>query len=120
MSFKTILNNAYATVVYYPDQKIIKHTIHQPIGSDVRDVLLAGYETLKANGATKWLSDDRANGPLSPEDTEWASTVWFPQVRAAGWKYWGAGRAGGHYGTDEYERVRGLVFRARHPHHGVH
>jgi hypothetical protein len=89
MSATTIIDNDYATLLYHPDKKIVHHTFHKPIGGEpFRQVLLAGLNTLKANGAQKWLSDDRANSVLPPEDAEWGTTVWFPQVKAAGWKYW--------------------------------
>jgi hypothetical protein len=84
-----IIQSDYATLLYHPDKKIVHHIFHKPIGGQpFRDVLLAGLETLKANGAQKWLSDDRANAALPTEDTDWAQSVWFPQVRDAGWKYW--------------------------------
>jgi hypothetical protein len=38
--------------------------------------------------ACKWLSDDRGNGPLKPEDAQWCLTSWSPRVIAAGWKFW--------------------------------
>ena len=38
--------------------------------------------------ATKWLSDDRKNGPLNTSDSDWARDDWFPRALAAGWKYW--------------------------------
>ena len=38
--------------------------------------------------ARKWLSDDRGNGAVRPEDEEWVQKNWLPKVVAAGWKYW--------------------------------
>ena len=89
MSDITIINNKFATLVYHTEAKIVNHTFHKPIGgNEFREVLTTGAETLKKYGASKWLSDDRNNSALSPEDTEWSKTVWFPQSFEAGWKYW--------------------------------
>jgi len=89
MSDMTIINNKFATLVYHTETKIVHHTFHRPIGgNEFREVLTTGAETLKKYGASKWLSDDRNNSALSPEDTEWSKTVWFPQSFEAGWKYW--------------------------------
>lgn len=89
MAAQVIIDNDFATLLYHADTQIVHHTFHQPIGGDAfRKVLLSGLETLKANHAHKWLSDDRANAALPPEDTEWAQAVWFPQVLAAGWEFW--------------------------------
>lgn len=77
------------TVEYLSDKGIIKHTIHKPIsGQPFRDALLAGAKALRENGATKWLSDDRRNGPLTAEDIEWSVNEWQAPTIGAGWKYW--------------------------------
>jgi hypothetical protein len=84
-----LIQNEYATLVYYPDTKIVQHTIHKPIGGqELRDVLTTGTKTLREYQASKWLSDDRGNSALSPEDTEWGMKEWFPRAIKAGWKYW--------------------------------
>ena len=84
-----ILDTDYALVQYYPDTKIVHHVLRKPIaGETFRSVLMAGLDTLKKHGATKWLSDDHVNGPFTAEDGVWAATVWQPQVIAAGWKFW--------------------------------
>ena len=51
-------------------------------------MLNKGLEVFQEFGAQKWLSDDRANSALSPEDGEWGTNNWNPRVIAAGWKYW--------------------------------
>jgi hypothetical protein len=51
-------------------------------------MLERGTELLEERRALKWLSDDRGNGPVKPEDSEWCRTVWFPRALAAGWKHW--------------------------------
>jgi hypothetical protein len=89
MSKIILIENEYATLEYHPDAKIIHHTFHKPIGKDkFREVLNTGADSLKKYGATKWLSDDRKNMALSPEDTEWSKTEWFPRALANGWKSW--------------------------------
>lgn len=57
-------------------------------GEHFRTALTLGTDALIEHGCTRWLSDDRRNGPLSPEDAEWAKTVWFPRTRDAGWTHW--------------------------------
>ncbi len=37
---------------------------------------------------TKWLSDDRKNGPLPQADVEWGSNDWNQRMIDVGWKYW--------------------------------
>lgn len=84
-----IVDNEYITVEYVPEKKMVHHIIHQPVGGQIfRDALNAGTETLRQNGACKWLSDDRKNGPLSPEDVEWGFNDWNRRTIEAGWKYW--------------------------------
>lgn len=48
----------------------------------------SGAELLEKHKAAKWLSDDRENSALSPEDTQWSMENWFPRAKAAGWKFW--------------------------------
>jgi hypothetical protein len=57
-------------------------------GEDFRDALVKGVEAMERHQAIKWLSDDRANGALVPEDTAWSIQHWFPRAKAAGWKHW--------------------------------
>jgi hypothetical protein len=89
MSKITLIQNEHATLVYHTDAKIVHHTFHQPMkGQYFRDVLNTGLETLEKYGATKWLSDDRNNSALEPEDREWAMTNWYTRAAKSGWKYW--------------------------------
>jgi hypothetical protein len=88
-SCRTILQNEYATLAYYVNYRIVHHTLHKPIsGAPFREVLMRGVELLERNGACKWLSDDRKNGALHPDDGKWSMEVWCPRIVAAGWKYW--------------------------------
>ena len=89
MADQTIIDNEYVTMWYYTDKKIVHHTFHKFLhGQPLRECLTRGIELFKKNSASKWLSDDRNNSALPKEDMEWAQTSWFPQVVAAGWKYW--------------------------------
>lgn len=89
MSVVSILDGPVATLWYHPEAGIVHHQFKKyAYGDDLKAVLDRGYEVLKANKGTKWLSDDRANNALRPEDAQWAQTDWFPRVVAAGWKYW--------------------------------
>ena len=91
MSDVTIYDNEFITVKYIPDKGMIYHTVHKPLadqGTMFQDALNAGTEALKKYKCTKWLSDDRKNGPLPPEQIEWGATDWNPRTIEAGWKYW--------------------------------
>lgn len=57
-------------------------------GKPFRQALEAGMQAMRQHRAISWLSDDRQNGPLPDHDEAWATTVWFPQTKAAGWKHW--------------------------------
>ena len=89
MAAITILDNEQITLWYHPDKKIIHHVMHKYThGQAFREALMAGAEAMKKYRAHKWLSDDRKNPVLSPEDQKWGIDVWEPQVIEAGWKYW--------------------------------
>jgi hypothetical protein len=86
---QTVFSNEFASLLYHPDSKIVHHQWHQYVHGQVfRDTLSSGLDLLKKNHATKWLSDDRGNSVLPDDDAQWAQTVWFPAVKAAGWKHW--------------------------------
>lgn len=53
-----------------------------------KDALNTGTDALAHYGVCKWLSDDRKNGPLSPEMVDWAFNEWNARAIQAGWKYW--------------------------------
>ena len=89
MAIVPIIDNEYITIQYVSDKKMIYHVIHKPIADKALQAALdAGAEALKKYGVSKWLSDDRKNGPLSPEHLQWAFNDWNPRTVAAGWKYW--------------------------------
>ncbi|MBL8133640.1 MAG: hypothetical protein JNL42_17390, partial [Anaerolineae bacterium] len=65
----TLLDTDYATLWYYPEEKIVRHEFHRFIhGAPFREVLEKGLEVFIQNGAGKWLSDDRKNSSLTSED----------------------------------------------------
>jgi hypothetical protein len=85
----TVLESEKITVWCYPTDRIIHHQMHAVCyGEPFRNALSAGVDALIKYKATKWLSDDRANSALSPEDEEWATKTWFPRTKAGGWKHW--------------------------------
>ena len=89
MSKTTILDNDQITMWYHPEKKIIHHQMHKYVfGPKFREFLLKGVDVMRQRGADKWLSDDRLNPVLKPEDNQWAMTEWAPMVMKAGWKYW--------------------------------
>ncbi|MBI5958639.1 MAG: hypothetical protein HY866_07890 [Chloroflexi bacterium] len=84
-----IVDNKYITIKFLPDKKMIHHTVHQPIsGQNLRDALTAGFNALQHYGVSKWLSDDRKNGPMSDEDRDWGAENINRRSLEAGWKYW--------------------------------
>ncbi len=89
MPVETVYSADWATVRYEPEGKYVFHTFHKPIhGQHLRDTLNAGLVALIAHGAHKWLSDDRNNAALEPEDFEFSLTDWGPRAAQGGWKYW--------------------------------
>src|SRR3954471_6951500 len=89
MPSQTIINNAFVTLWYHPEKKIVHHQLHKFIaGPPFRELLMKGTELLKNNQAQKWLSDDRSNSALRQDDLEWSETDWAPVTAKAGWKFW--------------------------------
>jgi hypothetical protein len=84
-----IVDNQYITIKFLSDKKTIYHTVHQPIsGQNLRHALITGFNALQQYGVSKWLSDDRKNGPMSDEDREWGAVNINQRSIEAGWKYW--------------------------------
>jgi hypothetical protein len=89
MAATTVLDDEYATLWYHPEEKIVHHQIHKFLVPGVFEKLLStGADLMEKHGACKWLSDDRANVVVSPEDLKWADDHWAPRVQKAGFKYW--------------------------------
>lgn len=86
---RTIIDTDAASLWYHPSTRIVHHELRTFVhGTLFRQILERGLEVFIQEGAHKWLSDDRGNGPLTKADTEWALENWAPRVMAAGWKYW--------------------------------
>jgi hypothetical protein len=89
MPTTTILDDEYVTLWYHPEEKIVHHKIHKFLVPGVLEKLLStGADLMERHGAVKWLSDDRNNVVVSPEDLRWADEQWAPRVQKAGFKYW--------------------------------
>jgi hypothetical protein len=88
-SAQKIIDNDAVLLCYHPFTSIVHHEFRRFVhGPEFREVLEGGLRLLRQHRATKWLSDDRGNGPLKPADAEWSLTDWAPRATAAGWKYW--------------------------------
>jgi hypothetical protein len=84
-----VVENGLLTLWVYPEKGLIHHQMKAYChGDDFREGLTRGVEAMNQHRATKWLSDDRAHGPLPPDEEEWSNAVWFPRAKAAGWKHW--------------------------------
>jgi len=92
MSRVQLYSSEYIVVEYHPDNALIFHTVHKPMGKDQihihKQALNAGTEAMARHGLSKWLSDDRKNGPLPDELRGWGTNTWIPRTLEAGWKYW--------------------------------
>jgi hypothetical protein len=85
----TLIENEYANLWYYPEERIIHHKFLQPVADEeFYSVLRTGLRLMQEHGAQKWLSDDRNNSILSAEDSAWSQDFWLPRAYQAGWKYW--------------------------------
>jgi hypothetical protein len=83
------IENEFMSVWCCPEQGIVHHVMHKfVVSAMLRQGLEVGLSLLAAHQATKWLSDDRKNGPLSAADGEWGTTDWLPRAVQAGWRHW--------------------------------
>lgn len=83
------MDGEYATVWYHRKENVIHHQFKKFIfGEAFRDVLRKHLELMERYGVHKILSDDRQNGPLTPEDAVWAMANYQMQVVAMGKRYW--------------------------------
>jgi hypothetical protein len=84
-----VVDSSLISVWVYPERGMIHHVMKTYChGDDFREALTRGVEAMELHQATKWLSDNRANGALPPEDAAWSAKNWFPRAKAAGWKHW--------------------------------
>lgn len=89
MSTLLIMDSDGATLWFHPEVGIVHHRFKRPVrGDELKQLFESGLELFVSRGARRWLSDDRANCALAPEDAEWAAQNWAPRVAAAGWDYW--------------------------------
>jgi hypothetical protein len=89
MSKRIVLENEFAHLWFHPEARVVHHQFHKFIwGEAYRQVLNEGLDLLVREGATKWLSENRADTAHSRADTEWVIDHWFPRAAKAGWKYW--------------------------------
>jgi hypothetical protein len=89
MDRQTIFETPGASLYIHPAAGIVHHEIHRPIhGEEVRTLFLRGLEVLKQHRATKWLSDDRKNAPLSRDDGLWIQENFLMAALEAGWRCW--------------------------------
>jgi hypothetical protein len=85
-----VVDNSLVSVWVYPGRRMIHHHMKAYCHGDAfREALTRGVEAMEQHGATRWLSDDRLNGGVPPDDVHWANTVWLPRSKAAGWTHWG-------------------------------
>lgn len=85
----TLWDTPKIVVWHHVELRIIHHEIRQYCyGAAFREALEAGVDAMEKYGADRWLSDDRKNGPVAPEDDEWINDVWFPRAVAAKWRWW--------------------------------
>jgi hypothetical protein len=110
MAREQLLGNEFASLWFYPESGIVHHEFHQPIaGQAFKDVLLTGLRLFQEGRATKWLSDDRANTMLPPEDSEWSGGFWLPRIARLGWTHWAIVLPGKRLGQVNMKRIIGEV-----------
>jgi hypothetical protein len=89
MSTAAILDDEYMSLRYYPESGIVHHQIKSYLlQGGFRKLLSASADLLETHRATKYLSDDRSNVVVDPEDIRWADDMWYPRVAKAGLKHW--------------------------------
>ena len=115
----TIIDDEKRSLFYHPESKIVHHKIKDRlVGNEFKDLLSRGADCVEQHHATKWLSDDRDNTIVAPEDGEWGEKEWAPRVIKAGFKYWAIVVPANAVGSlqmrrfaDEY-RARGVTVQA--------
>ena len=106
MTLDIVAETDMVTLWYHPEEKIVHHQIHKyAYGEEFRRVLVLGVETLKKNGACKWLSDDRSHKAIPKEDIDWGRNEWTGMAIKAGWKYWAIVPPTSAVGKMSYERM---------------
>jgi hypothetical protein len=89
MPTATILDDEYMSLWYHPETGIVHHRIKKYlVQGGFRKLLGASAELLEAHRASKYLSDDRDNVVVDPEEIKWAEDHWYPRAIGAGLKRW--------------------------------
>jgi hypothetical protein len=57
-------------------------------GDPYREFLAEVLTLFETRRTHKWLSNDRQNAAIPPEDLERLKQQWVPKAVAAGWQYW--------------------------------
>jgi hypothetical protein len=85
----TILDDQGASLWYHPESGVVHHKLHAfPASGLFRKLLEASAELVEKHHAAKYLSDDRDNLVVDPEDIKWAEQNWYPRVVKAGLRRW--------------------------------
>jgi hypothetical protein len=86
---RVLLDNEFVSLRFHVQPRIVHHEFKRFVPStQFRKVLESGLDVFKRSAAHKWLSDNRGNTAIPPEDSRWAMTVWAPRAIEAGWKFW--------------------------------
>lgn len=110
MEIELLLCNELASLWFYPETGIVHHQFHKAIsGQAFYEVLNTGLKLFKEGRASKWLSDDRANTMLPPDDSAWSSDIWLPQMVKAGWTHWAIVLPQSQLGQVNMRRLMGEV-----------
>lgn len=89
MAYMPVFESQYGQVVFDDTHQYVYHTFKKPVsGTNLHNILEAGLDALKANGAHKWLSDDRNNSEVLPNDINYSLNDWGPRAAKAGWTHW--------------------------------
>jgi hypothetical protein len=89
MSAVTVIDDEYMGLWYRPETGIVHHQIKgYLLPGGFRKLLSASAELLETHRAAKYVSDDRSNVVVDPEDIKWADENWYPRVTKAGLKHW--------------------------------
>lgn len=90
MVANTILSNEYFDLLFHEEDKVVHHIYKPAMDSEhLYELLTAGTELLRDNGAKKWISDNRELvNTFNQKEADWVNEVWLPETIGVGWKYW--------------------------------
>jgi len=89
MSKLLVLENEFAHVWFHSGVGAVHTQLHKFIWGDAyQEILNAGLDVLVAEGATKWLSENREATVHSRADTDWVISELLPRARKAGLWFW--------------------------------